>query len=72
MGYIVAHAYSSNHKDQLLTDKKCGCFFCIEIFSPKEIREWIEDTIATAICPYCGVDSVIGECSGFLITEEFL
>ena len=26
----------------------------------------------TAICPHCGVDSVIGEKSGFPITQEFL
>jgi len=26
----------------------------------------------TAICPYCGVDSVIGSASGFPITKDFL
>ena len=25
-----------------------------------------------AICPYCGMDSVIGESSGYPITKEFL
>ena len=30
------------------------------------------DSSGTAVCPYCGVDSVIGENSGFPITEQFL
>ena len=74
---IEAHMYSNNHKAQLLRDKKCGCFYCQTIFDPKEISEWIEDSnscdnAGTAVCPYCGIDSVIGESSGYPITKEFL
>ena len=69
---IEAHKFSSNHKKELLNDQKCGCFFCLKIFGPKEITDWIKDTEGTAICPYCGVDSVIGESSGFPMTKEFL
>lgn len=70
--YIEAHKYSDNHKKQLRKDKKCGCFYCLTIFSPMEIKEWVEDISGTAICPYCGIDSVIGESSGYPITKEFL
>jgi hypothetical protein len=43
------------------------------IFDPAEIDEWIiEDRLGTAICPYCGIDSVIGESSGYPITAEFM
>lgn len=70
--YIDAHKYSMNHKEQLLTDKKCGCFNCLEILEPTEITDWIEDTSGTAICPYCHIDSIIGESSGYPITKEFL
>ena len=69
---VEAHKFCSNHKKALLKDQKCGCFFCLKIFAPKEITDWIEDTEGTAICPYCGVDSVIGESSGFPIAKEFL
>ena len=69
---IEAHKYSANHKKELLKDKKCGCFYCFEIFDPKQIKEWIEDKSGTAICPYCGIDSIIGESSGYPITTEFL
>jgi hypothetical protein len=69
---IVAHKYSSNHRAQLQKDKKCGCFFCLSIFDPGEIIQWVRDESGTAICPNCGVDSVIGESSGYRIIEEFL
>ena len=69
---IDAHKYSINHKSDIIKDKKCGCFYCLKIFSPEEITDWIEDTSGTAICPYCSIDAIIGESSGFPITEEFL
>lgn len=69
---IDAHYYSANHKEQLMQDSVCGCFYCGKIFNPSEITEWVKDISGTAICPYCGIDSVIGESSGFPITEEFL
>ncbi len=72
MDYIAAHQYSSNQKKQLLSDKKCGCFYCLQIFEPEKITEWIDSDSDTAICPYCGIDSVIGESSGYPVTKEFL
>ncbi len=69
---IVAHSFCTNNKPMLLHDRKCGCFFCLSIFAPSEIHEWVHDAKETALCPYCGIDSVIGESSGYPITEEFL
>lgn len=73
----LGHRFSSNHKPELENDRKCGCFYCLKIFDPAEIDEWIFadnpcDKRGTAICPHCGIDSVIGESSGLPITEEFL
>ena len=75
--YIKAHRFSNNHMEELKKDNLCGCFYCLEVFSPSEIKEWIIadndcDRYGTAICPYCDIDSVIGESSGFPITKEFL
>ena len=75
--FFEAHKFSNNHMEQLKKDLVCGCFYCCKLFSPSEISEWIIadndcDRFGTAICPYCGIDSVIGESSGFPITEEFL
>jgi len=69
---VMAHRFSRDHKELLLKDKKCGCFYCLEIFDPSEIKMWIKDEKGTAICPFCGVDAVLGESSGFPITKTFL
>lgn len=74
---MEAHKYSSNNYPELLNDSKCGCFYCLSIFDPKEVEEYIQENdnehnYGTAICPYCGIDSVISESSGYPITEEFL
>jgi len=69
--YQAAHRYSIHHRKDLEQDETCGCFYCLKIFSPQKIIEWI-DHEDTALCPYCGIDSVIGESSGFPITDVFL
>ena len=70
---VEAHRFSSNNKEMLKKDDKCGCFYCLNIFSPSDIEEWLDCDIGhTALCPYCGIDSVIGESSGYPITKEFL
>ena len=67
-----AHRFSSNNMPELWQDKKCGCFYCLKIFDPCEITEIIEDSYGTGLCPYCGIDSLIGEYTGYPITKEFL
>lgn len=74
---IKAHRFSCNHKPELEKDNICGCFYCLKIFKPSEIEDWLFgdndcDRRGTAVCPYCFVDSVIGESSGFPITKEFM
>ena len=73
--YVRAHKHSSRHRDELRRSELCGCFYCLEIYSPAEIEEWIDerDGVGTcALCPRCGIDSVIGSASGYPITREFL
>ncbi|MBQ8858695.1 MAG: cytoplasmic protein [Clostridia bacterium] len=69
---MKAHDFCINNRGALMGDAVCGCFYCLKIFSPSEIEEWIQDEKETAICPYCGIDSIIGESSGYPITKEFL
>lgn len=76
-GQVQAHQFSSNNMEQLKKDTVCGCFYCLRIFDPSEIEEWIIDDNpcdrkGTALCPYCGIDSVIGESSGYPISKELL
>ena len=70
--YISAHQFCANNRKQLEQSSICGCFYCGKIFNPIEITEWIPEKSGTALCPYCGIDSVIGEASGFQIMEQLL
>jgi len=65
-----AHDHSSHHKEEIESSKKCGCFYCLKTFSPNEIEDWV-DGGETALCPYCRIDSVIGDV-WFPITKGFL
>lgn len=69
---IAAHKHSSNHREELLASENCGCFYCAQIYSPSEIEDWIDDNDGCALCPKCGIDSVIGSASGYPITTDFL
>lgn len=69
--HVGAHRRSSGHRGELERSELCGCFFCLAIFSPAEILEWTDDG-QTAICPKCGVDTVIGSASDYPVTIEFL
>ena len=80
---VRAHKHSSAHRDQIFASQACGCFYCLRVFSPGKITDWVDwpesaagddelDFGTTALCPYCGIDSVIGDTSGFPITQEFL
>jgi uncharacterized paraquat-inducible protein A len=69
--HILAHKHCSMHRRELGESSLCGCSYCISVFVPSEIVEWIDDG-QTAICPRCPVDSVIGSASGYPVTAEFL
>ena len=46
---IAAHEYCTNNKESLQRDSVCGCFYCLKIFSPPKITEWIKETEGTAL-----------------------
>lgn len=76
----AAHSKSSHHRADVEASLICGCFYCRGTFEPSEIAEWVDRSMddaddargQTALCPRCGIDSVIGSHSGFPITPEFL
>ncbi len=66
----LLHARSMNNRGALLDSKECGCFFCIRLYSPEIITQWINDE--TARCAFCGVDAVIPESCEYELTESLL
>jgi hypothetical protein len=66
-----AHRFSSGHREAIAASDLCGCFHCLATFEPSEIRRWLESEDA-ALCPRCGIDSVLPDTAGFPISPEFL
>jgi hypothetical protein len=68
----AAHKKCRRNRAEIERSQKCGCFYCRRIFSGDRIVDWIHTNEQTALCPFCSVDSVIGDNSGYAITTEFL
>jgi len=65
-----AHRHSIHHRAEIVQSELCGCFYCLHIFPPTEIEEWVDGE--AALCPHCGIDSVLGSASGVVVSEDFL
>ncbi len=92
--YKAAHKFCIRNSEKLKNDNVCGCFYCLSIFHPSEIKKWLKEKRPietlnfsnnnlivkeweymeeqTALCPFCNIDSLIGESSGYPITKDFL
>ena len=75
---VNAHRHCANHRAEIAASVVCGCFYRCEAFPPEEIEDWIEETSGssgqaadegTAMCPRCGIDSVIGDKSGHPVAD---
>lgn len=52
----------------------CGCFYCCEIYLASEVVDFIKERVAvddTALCPKCGIDSVLPGCD-VILSKSFL
>ena len=56
------------------SSRRCGCFHCGSSFAESEIKDWMpeEDGADTALCPYCGCDSVLYGTDEFPLTTTLL
>ena len=72
----AAHKHSIFHKKEIMESELCGCFNCLQTFKPQEIFNWVDEDNpkgATAMCPDCNIDAVIGSKSGFPVEDpDFL
>jgi hypothetical protein len=68
---IKLHNCAINNKKDIDKSDTCGCFYCKKIFYSGDITEWTDEG-QTAICPHCGVDSVICNKKNYEVTLEDL
>jgi hypothetical protein len=64
------HRHTRANRMELEASEVCGCIACERIYFPSEVVRWLED--ATALCPHCGVDAVVGSASGIPIMPGVL
>lgn len=59
--YRVIHSYCSENKDILNECEVATCFYCKQKVLCADIEDWCDELSGkeTAICPHCGIDSVI-------------
>ncbi len=55
---LAAHRRSIHNRGQV--GGRCGCFNCRSLFDGTRITRWT-DAEQTALCPICGMDSVVPE-----------
>ena len=67
---IAAHKTCTDNRQALSKAGKGACFYCLEEFAAGEISEWV-DRDTTALCPRCGIDSVLSV-TGQTADKEFL
>lgn len=75
------HRCSSRHRELLAAASRAGCFYCGAVFAPSEITDWVDgrqaepgslDHGVTALCPRCGIDSVLPDIGTIAITPHLL
>ena len=74
MNLIDIHKFSIFNEESIKKSNICGCFYCKKIFKPNEIKYFTTDIQGknrTAWCPYCDIDSVLGD-ADVEITEDLL
>ena len=71
MDLIKYTKFSMENKSLLENSDQCGCFYCQKIYHPSEIKEWCDEG-KTAICPHCGIDSVLPDIGPVNISSKLL
>ena len=69
--YRQIHNRCGNNMRNIHSYTACGCFHCGYIFLGKDIEIKIDEG-RTALCPRCGIDSVIYEDEDLQITLQLL
>lgn len=70
--YIKAHEFSCRPPEAAVAGQEMRLLLLSENFRPQGDQQLDRGRGRYGDLPYCGIDSVIGEHSGYPITREFL
>jgi hypothetical protein len=66
----AAHKHCSRNHDAINNSTVCGCFYCCQTFPATEVQKYTYPD--DALCPKCGIDSVLADQSGLTLDKAFL
>ncbi len=72
LDYRKLHKLSVSNRADIEKSENCGCFHCLRTFRSEEVKEWCDPHGVTALCPFCGIDSVLGDAQDIDLTPEML
>lgn len=72
--HSARQAFDATHRNRAVVEAStlCGCITCGNTIEPVAITRWNGGDDTNAVCPFCGVEAVIGDASGLPLTKEFL
>ncbi len=70
----AAHRATIYHEEQITKSTICTCFYCGYQFDPRteDDLDWTDEHSTqgrTLLCPLCHVDCILGDASGFPVTD---
>lgn len=78
------HRFCTRNRDLLARAELAGCFYCESEFAASEVSDWVDlparveasdarvDRGETALCPRCGIDSVLPSSAPFAWDDQLL
>ena len=66
--YMKISHLAFKNKEIIKNSNKVACYYCLNIYDANLIRDYTNDL--TAICPYCNVDSIIGDITKYPIENK--
>ncbi len=71
--FSMARARSLDNRAEVQASECCGCFHCGATCAARAVDQWYTARHeSSALCPECGIDAVLGDASGYPLTEAFL
>lgn len=68
----LASKLSFNNYEKLLDSQMCACYHCLKTYPASELTEFTSSSDTSALCIFCGVDSILPENSEIALTQENL
>lgn len=70
-----AHMHCTYNREAISASRVCGCFYCQAIYAATEVNRYTPGGRGKgpdAVCPRCGIDSVLPDASGLDLSPDFL